>query len=177
VNAEIKDVLAFVASDHFARMPLEKQEQYLDKVRSVPERRTALFRMEELPEDQRGKARDNMGAVGRAAMAKEAVAFFKMTPEQQDAYLQKKKEEEEQRQKEREQRRAEAAQSGDTKSGDTAQKGPPRQRGSRNPDVMEKRMQARLSETTPEERACMQQYWLVLRAAGIRGGGGGFRGR
>jgi len=52
---------------------------------------------------------------------------------------------------------------GDAQAGTGREAGGPG-RGSRNPEQMEKNMQERLEQSTPEDRAYMMQYFRELRA-------------
>ncbi len=167
-TSEPEEVQKFIASDGFKKMSTEEKteymQQYRERLRDVPrEERRQMYRSENLSDKERRSLRQNMGEVRREQMLTEAQAFFKMSPAEQDAFLDKRLDDMAARRKGWAERRKGAGKSGQKSRSDRRGKGEghrgPWGRGNRNADQIQKRMQQRLSDRDPEERAIISEYW------------------
>jgi hypothetical protein len=166
-----------------AQQKTNYMERYQQKMRDVPrEERRSMFRPENLSETERRQMRENMGAAREEQMLAEARAFFQLSPEEQEAYWEKRFQEREERWGQMRERRREAEKSGEVRpegerrrgegrgdgkgEGRGEGRGGPWGRGPRGgADQMQKRQQERLSQSSHEDRAILSEYFRRMREA------------
>jgi len=161
-----EQIQEFLASDAFKEMDADARQTYLKALRELPEdRRRKVFRMEGASEETRSRARQNMRETQQEDSRRQMEEFFKLGPGEQTAFLDARIDEMEVRRKEWETRRARAEASGETREERTRKEGPPggRRDGRKfDPDAAERRMQQRLSDSSPEERAQRRVFFTRL---------------
>lgn len=161
VTAPTEEIRKFVLSKAFEDLGEEERSAYVRKVRELPEeRRREVFRREGLTEKERSRLRRSMRGGFREQMLKEAMGFFELSPREQVARLDKRIDEMAARRKAWEERRKQAGEEGAT--GQRRREGRWR-RGRMSADQIQKRMEQRLSEFTPRERARIREYWRRYR--------------
>ena len=166
--AEARDVVTYLASEDFTKLPEAERTEFMSKLRELPpEKGMAILRADDVDDETRAKLRENMRGMRetmRTQMVDEARKFFKLSPEEQTAHLDKRIEEWEARRKEWEARRKEREARPDANQTDTNADRPhgPWRRGKPDPDQMQKFMQGMISNTTAEERAIMSEYFKRL---------------
>jgi hypothetical protein len=167
-KAPPKDVVAYLASDDFAKLPEAKRSEYFEALMKLPPERRAegLKMMEGLTDAQQEKVMKNVGSIFHSRLAKEAAEYRALKPGEREAYLDRKIDEMERQRKE-----MTAARASDDGKG-PEEKGPPWMKNM-NPDRMQRFMQKMLSDTTPEERAYISEYMMRMMARGIQHMGGG----
>jgi hypothetical protein len=162
--AQAKEVAAFLASDKFEGLSEARKDAYAQQIRQLPnDRRREIMRVEGLSSADRRKMGENLGRAFREEMMKSIRAFFQLPPDQRMAELDR--------------RMAEGGPGGfmggpggpgggppgdrppQANPNGTANKGgPPRGNRQPNPDLAQQYMEQRLSGSTPEDRAYMDEY-------------------
>lgn len=157
-TSEPEEVQKFIASDGFKKMSTEEKTEYVQKVRKMSrETLGKIYRSENLSDKEKRALRQNMGEVRREQMLTEARAFFKMSPAEQDAFLDKRLDEKDAWGKKWAKRPKKTE-----KPGEKSKTGQPRKgegRRKKNADEIQKLWQQKLSDYDPEERAIFSEYW------------------
>jgi len=160
-TASSKEIASYLVSDKFEKLSDAKKDAYSERLRQLPEdRRRELFQVQGLTSQERRRLGGNMGRGFRREMMQEMKDFFKLSPEQQLAALDKRIAEMDARRRDMQARRPNPG-GGARQSGTPGR--PPRGPRRINADRMQQFMEQRLSNTTPEERAVMSEYWRRLR--------------
>jgi hypothetical protein len=88
-TAKPEEVTKYLASDQFAKLPVEKKQEYFETLhqesQGPPHQMMQAAR--NLPEKQREKLRENIGSMFMARMEKEIDQYFELPAEQRTAYL------------------------------------------------------------------------------------------
>jgi len=154
-TAPAKEVTAYLASKRFAKLSEAKKDEYADRIAKLaPERRREISQWGGLPLQQRFRAADNMSRAGHQERVQKMRDFFKLSPEEQVAALDKEIAE----QKEALAAAAKARAAQGPRTG--ARSLPPFRLSA---DQMQVRMEQVLSNGTPEERALADAYWARMR--------------
>lgn len=141
-----QDVVRYVASEQFSKLPEPKRQVYLQAVADRFEGRPPDMRDVELSDEQRDRLRENVRPMFRQRMEQRIDAFFALPEEQRDAYLDDMID----RMQEMRNRRPRDAGRGD-------------RQGRRGGGFTPERMKQRLENTPPDRRAKMAEFFRAMR--------------
>lgn len=162
-TAKPEEVTHYLASEKFARLPVEKKQVYMQKLRRNTEGnpRRMMRTARNLPEKERQKLRENIGSVFRARMEQAVDRYFELPPEQRTAYLDEMIDRHEQFRRERQARRAagENERPREGRSNDQRRRRPGGRRGRRTPE----RHKRRIKRISGERRARMTEFMEAMR--------------
>lgn len=166
-----EDLVAFIATEDFARLPENKQQQYLTKLReSDGDRREAFRTVRDLPEEQRRQFHQNMRQQFQQRMEQHIDEYFALPPEQRQAKLDETIDHMLARRKEFEARRAQRRQQASTRprseGNNTSSRdgnADRRQRSGRRRGDPAERLKRRIEHSNPERRAKFVEYMKQMR--------------
>ncbi len=171
-----QEIVEYMASREFGRLPAEARSQYMQQARDVRRRQGDPGRAHraELSDSQRRQLRENMRSTMRAHMEQRLDEYFGLPPEERTAYLDRMIDRMQQHRERPDRPRPDADRSGRSEGGD----GDRRQGRRRGPTP--ERLKRRLEHSTPEMRAKFVEFRKALRKRmeerGIEPGGRGPRG-
>ena len=164
-TAKSEEVTKYLASDQFAKLPVEKKQDYLEQVHKKSEGhpRRVFRSARDLSEKEREKLHENMRPVFMAMMRKRMDAFFELPPKERNAYLDRMIDAHENRRQEwqrrREQRESEGASS--TQSQDRSRRrGAGRHRRHR---MSPERLKRMIERTPAKDRARFMEFIKAMR--------------
>jgi hypothetical protein len=157
-TAPAKEVTAYLASKRFAKLSDAKKDEYSERIAKLPvERRREISPWTGLTLQQRFRAADGMSRAWHREQVQKMRDFFKLSPEEQVAALDKLIAEQKEAAA-----KAVAARAAAAKNPPTGAPSAPAFRLSA--DQMQVRIEQLLSNGTPEERALSRAYWARVNA-------------
>jgi hypothetical protein len=164
------EVVAYIASDKFARLPEPERYAYFRKIdKDSPWRIFRRAGEADVDEETMKKLRENVRPLMHRHMKERMDEYFGKSPEEKQAHLdamidrmQERRKDWEARRKEREAAREanpDGAKSGSEGSGEQRSSGERRRRRGFSLD----RLRQRIEESDPESRAQRMQFWMDLR--------------
>ena len=88
-TASPTDIAKYMATSQFAELPMEKRQEYFDRVNQAQTQPFNFFRGEGLSRDERDNLRENVAPMMEAARDKQMKEYFALAPEDREAYLDK----------------------------------------------------------------------------------------
>ena len=150
-EAPPEDVIDYLASDRFGDLPDEAKADYVETLsRQSPERVVNLMRTEDLSKEKFERLRTNMRGGFVQLVIRNAREYAALGSEERSAYVDGKIDEME--------RMMQAVRTLQQTTGAKPKFGPPWHHQKPDADRMQKGMQKMLSDTTPQDRAVIDQY-------------------